>query len=78
MSNMTMYFAFLLIVTLARGAFATPTAYCTKGVSKPCGQICISESKTCRKSWTTAVIGTRPATAKKGYETPKFVNEVPR
>ena len=70
-------FLALIVIMFGLAAKAAPTAYCTKGVSKPCGRVCISEWKTCRKSWTTATFGERPTSAKKGYDNPKFVEKAP-
>jgi len=51
--------------------------YCRPGISLPCGNACISASKQCRKSWTTACVGERPASATKYFADPKHVDVAP-
>ncbi len=76
----------LLFVTMVTGspswtAKAAPVSrapaacsqYCHKGVSKPCGNACISQYKQCHKPTTTACVGERPASAKPHYDNPKHV-----
>lgn len=70
-----MFSALLLSLTLQAQSC---TRYCDPAVSKPCGRACISKSLTCRKSWTTACEGKRPATSKPGFEKPTFVSEPPK
>ncbi len=54
-------------------AFAVCTAYCKPGVSRACGNGCVSVHKLCRKPTTTACNGERPATAEKFFENPTKV-----
>lgn len=70
-------FLVLAAVLVSSVAQAKPTAYCHPERSKPCGKGCISLDKTCRKPWTTAVSGVRPASTKPGFENPKFVENAP-
>jgi hypothetical protein len=69
----------LVLVTMANLASAADkcSRYCTPGKSKPCGAACIPQDSLCRKSWTTACLGERPAEAEKSYSNPKHVDERP-
>ena len=67
----------LIIATLVISSNAFAVSYCTPGVSKACGQGCIPVEKLCRKSWTTAINGERPTTAKKSYANPTKVSKPP-
>lgn len=76
MNKVLLISAILLGATMAQ---AKPSAYCHPERSKPCGKGCIGLTKTCRTPWTTAVSGINPNKgSKKGYETPKFVETVPK
>lgn len=54
-------------------ASAVCTQYCKPGVSRACGNGCVSIHKKCRTPWTTACNGERPQSAKKSYDNPKKI-----
>lgn len=55
------------------------SAYCNPEVSNPCGKGCVSKTKSCRKSWTTACSGENPNKGGKSYapNEVKHVSEAP-
>lgn len=66
------------IYNAVHAAGPTCSKYCSPAVSTPCGNACIPKDKICRKDWTTACVGERPKSAKKGYKNPKHVNKAPK
>lgn len=68
-----------VVFTVNAQAAEVCSMYCNPERSKPCGGACISLTKQCHKSWTTACIGENP---NKGngpvYATPMKVNEAPK
>ena len=80
--------ATILIVCILWSIFRLSTAnaageicskYCKPTVSKACGNACIPLANNCRKSWTTACNGERPASkAKDVFENPKHVDAPPK
>ncbi len=78
MRNFALYASLCALISVAYTPVSlAQTAYCNPERSKPCGMGCIQLHKTCRKSWTTAVSGERPASAKPGYANPKYVEVAP-
>ena len=79
MKNFALYASLYALISVAYAPVSlAQTAYCNPERSKPCGMGCIQLHKTCRKSWTTAVSGERPASAKPGYDKPEYVKEPPK
>ncbi len=68
---------FVIFSLFVSAANAVCTSYCKPGVSRACGNGCVSLFKQCRKSWTTACNGERPATASKSYSNPKHIEPKP-
>ena len=80
-SNKGQTMKYILTIALLMQGFGASaqicTKYCNPEKSKPCGNACIPKDNQCRKDWTTACVGIRPATAKQSYATPKHVNKAP-
>lgn len=58
-------------------AHATCSTYCKPGVSRACGQGCVSIYRQCHKPTTTACNGERPASAKPHFDNPTHVEPKP-
>lgn len=72
---------FVMVSWLAPKIFAAESCsrYCNPERSKPCGNACIPLQNNCRKSWTTACVGERPASERGGkvYANPTKVDKAP-
>lgn len=72
---------FVLFAFTSAKVFAAESCsrYCNPERSKPCGGACIPLANNCRKSWTTACSGERPASERGGkvYANPTKVDKAP-
>ena len=75
LSTILLFPIFAMVMSCTQHASAA--MYCHPERSKPCGNGCISLNKRCTKSWTTSKVGERPASAKKYFDQPKFVENAP-